>query len=77
MLNALTLFRFTVLIKFSQIDEKSAQFWRLVEAQNYANQDPFSEPINLLGNINAFELASHEWIGLIVYFWMGRSSKIL
>ena len=42
----------TVLIKFSQIDESSAQFWRLVEAQSYANRDPFSEPINLIGNIN-------------------------
>ena len=28
-------------------------------------------------NINAFNSASHEWFGLIAYYLMGRSSKIL
>ncbi len=42
----------TVMLKFSQIDEASAKFWRQVEAQGWANQDPFSEPMNLTGNVN-------------------------
>ena len=31
--------------------------------------------INFLSNINDFNKASHEWIGLISYYLMGRSSK--
>ena len=33
--------------------------------------------INFLGNITTFQIASHEWIGLLSYYWMGRSSKVL
>ncbi len=32
--------------------------------------------LNLLGNINKLQLASHEWLGLITYYLMGRTSKI-
>ena len=33
--------------------------------------------INFLSNITTFQAASHEWIGMIAYYLMGRSSKIL
>ena len=32
--------------------------------------------LNFLGNINKLQLASHEWLGLITYYLMGRTSKI-
>ena len=32
--------------------------------------------IYLLNNLVLFQTASHEWLGLIAYYWMGRSSKI-
>jgi uncharacterized SAM-binding protein YcdF (DUF218 family) len=32
--------------------------------------------INFLSNINEFNKASHEWMGLISYYLMGRSSSI-
>ena len=37
----------------------------------------WKQKINFLENITIFQTASREWIGLIVYYWMGRSSKIL
>ncbi len=33
--------------------------------------------LNLLGNINTLQHGSHEWIGLIAYYLMGRTSRIL
>ena len=33
--------------------------------------------IHFLRNISYFQTASHEWLGLIAYYWMGRSNKIL
>ena len=36
----------------------------------------FKLSINFFSNISTFELASHEWLGLIYYYLMGRSSKI-
>ena len=41
-----------VLIKFCQIDEPSLKFWRGVVRQFTANGNPFSEPMNLVSNIN-------------------------
>ena len=32
--------------------------------------------LNLLGNFNYTQKGSHEWIGLISYYLMGRSEKI-
>ena len=32
--------------------------------------------IDFIGNLSDFQFASHEWIGLIAYYIMGRSSKI-
>ena len=32
--------------------------------------------LNLLSNINSFQQGSHEWLGLISYYLMGRTSKI-
>ena len=41
-----------VLIKFCQIDEQSMKFWRGVVRQGATNGNPFSEPMNLVSNIN-------------------------
>ena len=41
-----------VLIKFCQIDEPSLKFWRGVVRQFTTNGNPFSEPMNLVSNIN-------------------------
>ncbi len=41
-----------VLVKFSQIDEASVKFWRGVVRQSTTNNNPFSEPLNLVSNIN-------------------------
>ena len=35
----------------------------------------FKPTLNLLSNINSFNLASHEVVGLISYYLLGRSSK--
>ena len=34
------------------------------------------EPANFLGNLQNFQHSSHEWIGIISYYLMGRSSQI-
>tara|TARA_B100000315_G_scaffold175673_1_gene164191 strand:- start:329 stop:1000 length:672 start_codon:yes stop_codon:yes gene_type:complete len=36
----------------------------------------FKPTLDLLKNINSFNLASHEVVGLISYYFLGRSSKI-
>jgi hypothetical protein len=41
-----------VLIKFCQIDESSMKFWRGLVRQAGTNGNPFSEPANLVSNIN-------------------------
>jgi len=41
-----------VLIKFCQIDEPSLKFWRSLVRQFTTNGNPFSEPMNLVSNIN-------------------------
>jgi len=41
-----------VIIKFCQIDEESLKFWRALVRQAGTNGNPFSEPINLVSNIN-------------------------
>ena len=41
-----------VLIKFCQIDEPSLKFWRGLVRQAGTNGNPFSEPMNLVSNIN-------------------------
>ena len=41
-----------VLIKFCQIDEPSLKFWRGLVRQSGTNGNPFSEPMNLVSNIN-------------------------
>ena len=37
----------------------------------------FSLKFDLLNNFNSFNLASHEVVGLISYYFLGRSSNIL
>ena len=32
--------------------------------------------INFFGNLASFQHSSHEWVGIISYYFMGRSSKI-
>jgi len=41
-----------VLIKYCQIDEPSLKFWRGLIRQVGTNGNPFSEPMNLVSNIN-------------------------
>ena len=41
-----------VLIKYCQIDEPSLKFWRGLVRQAGNNGNPFSEPMNLVSNIN-------------------------
>ena len=41
-----------VLIKFCQIDEPSLKFWRGLIRQAGSSGNPFSEPMNLVSNIN-------------------------
>jgi len=41
-----------VLIKYCQIDEPSLKFWRGLVRQAGNNGNPFSEPLNLVSNIN-------------------------
>ncbi len=40
-----------VLIKFCQIDVLSVKFWRGVVRQSTSNNNPFTEPMNLVSNI--------------------------
>ena len=37
----------------------------------------FKLNLNLLNNLNLMQRGSHEWIGLIAYYLMGRTSRIL
>jgi len=41
----------TVIIRFSQLDKASFEFWRSIEIQNGMNNNPFGEPQNLKSNI--------------------------
>ena len=55
------------LIKFSQIDEESMRFWRGVVRQAGFNSNPFTEPLNLPGNING---ALGVWTGYSPVYYM-------
>lgn len=46
------IFADTVLLRFSQLDKASFEFWRSVIAQDMMNSNPFAEPMNLESNIN-------------------------
>ena len=53
--------------------------WKFIPyAVDYKIEKKFSwkPTIHFLSNITRFQAASHEWVGLIAYYWMGRSSKI-
>jgi hypothetical protein len=41
-----------VILRFSQLDKASFEFWRSVIAQDLMNSNPFAEPMNLKSNIN-------------------------
>ena len=41
-----------ILLRFSQLDKASFEFWRSVIAQDVMNSNPFAEPMNLKSNIN-------------------------
>ena len=32
--------------------------------------------LNLLSNLNSFQQGSHEWLGLVSYYLMGRTDKV-
>ena len=42
----------TVLVRISQIDIQSYNFWRSFDYQQQGNGNPFAEPLNLQTNIN-------------------------
>lgn len=50
--STLTLEHDIVLIKFCQIDESSMKFWRGLTRASASGGNPFSEPLNLVSNIN-------------------------
>ena len=37
----------------------------------------FKPNLSLLNNLNQMQRGSHEWIGLMAYYLMGRTSRIL
>jgi len=55
-----------VLIKFCQIDESAMRFWRGVVRQFAANGNPFTEPMNLVSNING-GLGAFTGYGAVYY----------
>lgn len=53
--------------------------WDLIPYPTDFNQSKkfkWNFSFNFLSNLNQFQNASHEWIGIIAYYFMGRSSKI-
>ena len=46
-----------------------------VDFKNFKNFK-FTVNLNLLLNINSFQQGLHEWLGLVSYYLMGRTSKI-
>ena len=41
-----------VLLRLSHVDQQTYKFWRSVERMKDANSNPFSEPMNLVSNID-------------------------
>ena len=55
------------------------QNWNITPyAVDFKTIKKFNTKLNfqLLSNLNLFNEASHEWLGLISYYLMGRTSKI-
>jgi len=55
------------------------QNWNIIPyAVDFKTLRKFKIRLNfrLLSNLNSFQEASHEWLGLIAYYLMGRTSKI-
>ncbi|PPR47952.1 MAG: hypothetical protein CFH19_00040 [Alphaproteobacteria bacterium MarineAlpha5_Bin9] len=53
--------------------------WKLIPYPvDYRRNKKFSwrPSFNFFGNIQSLESSSHEWVGLISYYFLGRSSKI-
>ena len=53
--------------------------WQLIPYPvdfKYSKKFSWKPNINFLSNISTFQSATHEWIGMISYFLLGRSSKI-
>ena len=53
--------------------------WELIPyAVDFKNIKDFKliPNLNLLSNLNSFQQASHEWLGLISYYLMGRTAKV-
>ena len=53
--------------------------WKFIPySVDFSMQKKFSwkPSINFLGNIGSFQGASHEWTGLIAYYFLGRTSQI-
>ena len=53
--------------------------WKLIPFPtdfNHPKKFSFNPSINLFSNISAFQKYSHEWIGIVSYYLMGRSSRL-
>ena len=53
--------------------------WILIPyATDYQERKEFKWKIsfNFLSNLSKFQHSTHEWVGLIAYYFMGRTSKI-
>ena len=53
--------------------------WQLIPYAtdfNYPKKFNFQLSINFLSNLSQFQKASHEWTGLIYYYFTGKSDKI-
>ena len=53
--------------------------WKLIPyAVDFKNIRKFklTPNLKLLKNLNSFQQGSHEWLGLISYYLMGRTDKV-
>ena len=53
--------------------------WNLIPyAVDFKNIKEFKliPNLNLLSNLNSFQQGSHEWLGLVSYYLMGRTDKV-
>jgi len=65
----------TVIIRFSQLDKSSFEFWRSIEIQEGMNNNPFGEPQNLKSNIKG-GIGIWEGKGCVYYKVVAKTDTI-
>ena len=65
----------TVIIRFSQLDKSSFEFWRSIEIQAGMNNNPFGEPQNLKSNIKG-GIGIWEGKGSVYYKVVAKTDTI-